>query len=431
MTNKDADVFMDVGVEWRLLNKLLLPQNRDYINRLSPALFTANRSETFRAMQLAFTDYGTISYEGIHKHMQGKVPGELTASNSGDLLSLLDQAIRLAKKRQLRNSAQRLEMLSKEYDPDDNAINAAIDFDPIMAEEDSSLSMGIQGFLGDLHAKRKGDYIFAHTGFNFLNRHMGGEWKPKSLVVMVGGAGSGKTVLIVNSQKHMAKGYPNKRTGELVQNASLFISLEMSKQDLILRMVADELNINNTDLLAGEFDKIALENDYESVDALIDAIERKTAELQQLPMYFIDNGKLSLAQIAYQIRKHVHKYNIRMAAIDYLQLVNHHPSGNDNSDLGEIAEVLKDIAKRENIAIVLLSQVNRSGEGLDAIRDSGEVQAVADVVFQLIPDPDEYANTGMHSGVNIGWWKNRLGPANRKTPILLNGPYQRFEEGNK
>jgi archaellum biogenesis ATPase FlaH len=414
---EDPDVFVDTGVEYKLLNKLLIPENKDYINRLSPALFTANREDVFRAMQLSFSDYGVITYEALHEQLKGKVPGELTAANSGDIQALIKQAIRLAKKRQVKRSRELLEKAEKEYDPNIESIRTALDSDPIMADEDSSLATGSRSFLGNLHAKRSGAYTFARTGFKFADRHMGGEWSPKSVIIIMGGNGAGKTVFVGNSMKRMAQGYLNEKTGERVITPSLFISLEMSKEDLISRWIADELEIDTHDILTGDVD-----------DTTAKAIEDKTVELQGLPMYTIDNGELTLPQIAYEIRRHVHKHNIRVAFIDYLQLMNHHPTGNDNKDLGEIAQVLKSIAKRENICIVVLSQINRGKDGLQALRDSGEVGAVACVVAQLIPDEDNNLSDTSKT-VDWVWWKNRKGPSGRRTPLLLQGCYQRFIEG--
>ncbi len=427
MTN--ADVFADPTVEWKLLNKLLDVTHRDYINRLSPKLFTGDRATTHKAMQETFTKYGTITYDGLDQAMQGKVPGELTAATGGDLQTLIDQSRRLARRRIMKQKSEEYNKLAAEYDPKEDAIRAVQDIELDTDDEDTSLTLGVQSFLGNLHAKRSGDYIYAHTGYKCLDRHMGGEWKPKSVVLLAGGAGSGKTTLWMNSQKAMAKGYTN-RHGEIIQTASLFISLEMSREDLILKMVADELSINNTDLLAGNFENILVDNDnFETEDELIAAIEDKTAELQQLPMYIAENSDLTLHQMVQIIRKHIRKYNVRVVAIDYLQIANHHPTNNKNYDLGDFVRVLKALAKKENITVVIFSQVNRLGEGLDAIRDSGEVEAVVDVVIQLLPEAEDNLSLSTDGRcVNMGWWKNRLGPSNRKTPILFNGAYQRFKE---
>jgi replicative DNA helicase len=425
----DGSIFQDSTIEWRILNKLLLPQNRNYINNLSPRLFLGIRWDTHRAMQMAFTKYGVITYEGIHEFMEGNVPGELTAATQGDLPTLITQGIRLAKKRQLKKHGERLIALANNYNPDDNEIQDALQLETVTAENESSLLFGIQSFLGDLHAKKNGDYIFARTGFKMTDRYMGGEWRPKGLVVIAGGAGSGKTTFWINTSKRMAKGIVNKQ-GEIIQTASLLISLEMSQSDLILKMVADELDIDNTDLASGEFEKIADMHDvFDTADDVLDAVERKTAELNELPIYVVENSKLTLAQMVYEIRKHVQKYGVRVVAIDYMQIINHHPTGLANNDLGDVAEAMKDVAKKENITIILLSQINRSGEGLDAIRDSGEVQAIADVVIQLIADDEDgMTNTGGLRSVYFAFWKNRFGPANKKSPLLFNGAYQRFED---
>lgn len=409
------ELFHDSAMEWRLLNKLLDPQYKDFINRLSPILFTGVRSETFRAIQLSFIDYGSVTFEALHEKMCGKVPGELTAANGGDIQALIAQAVRLAKKRQIHKTKQELEKLEKEYDPSDDSIRSALDIQPVMAEQDSSIAVGVAQFLGNLHAKANGAYTFAKTGFKFADRHMGGEWKAKELIIIMGGVGAGKTTLVGNSMKKMAQGYINEKTGERVITPSLFFSLEMSKEELVTRWIADELNIDTQDIAAGDV------KDYLTV------IEEKNVELQQLPMYVIDDGYITLAQMVYEIRKHVHKKHVRVVFIDYLQLMNHHPTGNDNNDLGEVAQVLKGIAKSENICIVLLSQINRGKEGIDALRDSGEVGAAAGVVMQLIPDEEQ--STGVVKTIHVAWWKNRYGPAGRKTPLLLNGPYQRFQEG--
>ena len=172
----------------------------------------------------------------------------------------------------------------------------------------------------------------------------------------------------------MAKGYGDKR-GELIQIPSLFFSLEMSKADLLLKMAGDELSMDTQAIASGDFQRILDEQEddlYETEDDVMRAIEDKMVELQRLPMYIIDDGRITMAQMVYQIRKHVHKYGVRVVAIDYLQIINHSPTGNKNSDLGNAAQILKEVAKRENISIVVLSQINDK-EGVDIIRDSGEV----------------------------------------------------------
>jgi replicative DNA helicase len=428
---QEDEVYQDVTIEWRILNKLLIAEYKDYINRLTPRIFTGIRTDVFRAIQLAYIDDGAVTFEGIDYHMNGNVPGELLAASAGDFHALLKQAIRIARKRQLRTRARLMDSLSKEYNPSEEKIDRILELDPILAEEDSSLVEGVQEFLGSLHAKASGEYIFRKTGFKMLDRTLGGEYRPNSLMVLLGGPGSGKTAFWQQSQLAMAKGYINEKTGEQIITPSLFISLEMTKSDLLLRLVANELSVNNTDISSANFDQIVYDSNgrFESKEHVISAIEEKLAELQQLSMYIIDNEELSLAQIIYQIRRHVHKFGVRVIGIDYLQLINHTPTGNANHDLGEVAQELKALAKRERITIVLLSQINRTKEGMDAIRDSGEIQAVASVIMQLTPEEDDgLAAATPYKAISGGFWKNRHGRSGHKVPMLFHGPYQRFEE---
>lgn len=425
------ETFYDAVVEWQVLSQLLKPDNRDFINRIGPELFTGNRQEVLRAMQLCFIEYGHISYEGLDRFMQGKVPGELTSvpQGTGDIQIAIDQAARLATKRQLRDTAEQLRKLSLTYDPSRTAIQEILDIEPILQDTDSGLWSGAQSFLGDLHAKSKGDYIYARTGFTVFDRNLGGEWKPKSLIVLAGGTGAGKTTLWMNMQYRMAKGYMTDDQRR-IQTPSLFFSHEMSQADLLQKLVSLDLRIDNQSLASGDFQRIIDESEgrFETKEQILEAVERKMIDLQQLPIYIIDDGRVTLPQIVYQIRKHIRKYGVRVVAIDYLQIMNHAPTGNKNSDLGQVAQVLKDLAKRENICIILLSQINDK-EGVDIIRDSGEVRAVVDVIVQLLPEEDDgYYNGNPVRTLYIGFWKNRFGAVGKKYSLFLHGPYQLFAQ---
>ncbi len=189
----------------------------------------------------------------------------------------------------------------------------------------------------------------------------------------------------------------------------------MAKEDLFVKWLGSTLNIDTAYIQNG---KLTQEQ--------FDAVEQMTIYLQSLPMYVIDTSSITLGQMVYEIRKHVYKYGVRVVFIDYLQIVNHHPTGNDNNDLGEFAEAMKALAKREGITIVVLSQITPGIYGVFKIRDSGDVGAHADVVFQALLDSDE---PGPMKNVGIDRLKNRFGPVG-KTAILFNGPYQRFEEGS-
>lgn len=398
-------MYVDSVAEWRMLAGVM--QQPEYVNRIMPTLFTDERVAVFEAMQNAYSKYGTVTYEGVRLFLGGKVPGELSADVSDNLDAIIDDLALIARRRQLFNASNVLKLEAAEYRPNEDSVRHALDFAPIVPGADSSLVYGAQRLLTDLARKRTGNYKFTHTGFKYLDSMMGGEWQPQTLVILMAGAGVGKTTLVCNSMLRMARG----------GTASLFYSLEMSKDKLLTRWLADSLEIDARDILNGT----------KLTDAQLAAIEQETIKLQQLPMYVIDRGDITLDEIMQGIRQDVVNKGVRVVFVDYIQIVNHDAYGsNTNKNLGDVAKKLKRLAEALGITIVVLCQKNRNGEGMDAARDSGEIQTNADAFLELEPHEDTPDELGTRA-VDMVFLKNRLGPLGRNT-LLFNGKYQRFGE---
>lgn len=409
------EIFADAATEWRALGALLDEKNIDWMNRISPGLFTADRVDVFHAMQNAYVSHGEITYEGIKAHNNGKVPGQISAAQGGNIRAITGELVRLAKKRQAARVAATLKALANEPDPAIEAIQSALIFDPILAEEDSSLSPGAQELLADLHLKQTGEYKYAKSGLSFIDNSLGGEWKPRAAVLIAAAPGSGKTTLVAQSMLEMARGYYNETTGEHIVTPSLFFSLEMAKSDLMIKWLGNELEIDTRHIQSGKLTK-----------EQFTTIEDKVVEIQSLPMYVIDNGELTLGQFVYEIKKHLNRFGTKVVFIDYLQIVNHKPTGQPNFDLGEFTEAMKALAKREQITIVILSQITDGNNGTFRARGSGDVGSIVDAMFEMGLDTGELLPPGYKS-VIVNRLKNRFGPTGT-IPVYFNGPYQRFEE---
>ncbi len=190
----------------------------------------------------------------------------------------------------------------------------------------------------------------------------------------------------------------------------------MAKRDLLIKWVGNLLEIDTRHIQSGKLSS-----------AQFKQVEDATVEIQQLPMYIIDNPALTIGQYIYEIKKHVHTYGVKVIFLDYLQLVKHNVTGNRSADLGEFAQAMKAVAKREGITIVLLSQVTETSSGALKTRWSGDVISVVDAEFQLDVDT---ANTLLPPGyraVTANRTKNRFGPTGT-IPLYFNGAFQRFEE---
>jgi replicative DNA helicase len=404
-------MFVDSVAEWRLLGSLLREEGMKYLTKITDAFFTDDRSPVWRHIQQAYLQYGTISVDGLLNTMKGNIPGELYAvPDNVDVPAVFDNCLRLAKKRAVKDLSDEMKSLSDQYDPSLDKIRDLIDEMVVVQEYDSSLKTAALQFITEVNDKRTGVYKFANTGLPFLNKYFGGEWPPQTLVVIGAGAGGGKTSLVSNSILRMVY---DLKTREIKKDPviPLFFSLEMTKKNLFLKWAADLNDIDSFKINTGAL------KDYE-----MDAINETVQLLQRLPIYVVDEGKISIMEMAKITRDHVKKHGVKVSFVDYLQIINHRPTNREVDDLGDAAYRLRELGKELNICQVALSQVNRQEEGLNAIRGSGIVGQHADAVVILKAKEDD----ATIRTIDVDFCKNRLGPTG-KIFVHFAGPFQRFE----
>jgi replicative DNA helicase len=394
-------MYQDDTAEWRLLASFV--SSPDALHKITPALFTDDRYFVFERLKEAYIRYGSCSYEVMRLAFTGDIPAELLVQAPVNQQALIDELALIARRRQLYNTGQVLLAEAQQYMPDEAKIERSLLFDSVVSSHDTTLVPGAQRMLGDLLQKVDGTYRFTHTGINFLDQMLGGEWLPKTLNIIMAKPGTGKTALIGQSMLEMARQYSTR---------SLFFSLEMSKEQLISRWVAYLLKLDASNLQFGRLTKDQAEK-----------VEQAVVYLQSLPMYVVDDPVINLGNIQKEIRDSV-RQGCRVVFLDYLQIVRHHAHGNRNQDLGEVAVVMKEAAKEHNIAVVVLSQMNKAGDGLDAVRDSGEVAQVADTVIEMSPI-DDYPDDAGNRAISLKFHKNRNGKLGTST-VIFNGSTQKF-----
>ena len=263
----------------------------------------------------------------------------------------------------------------------------------------------------------------ASSGLADLDRTLGGGLRPGRLVVLAGRPGMGKTILLTAIARRAAQ----KGAG-----VGIF-SLEIDRKEFTARLVANAM--------AGGAQPI----DYR--DILIGALSETQIErlclarewIGQLPVDLCERGGLTMAQIetrATQMAKRMARQGrtLEVVLIDYLQLVQvtDRYKGNVVNEYGEIALAAKNLAKRLNICVVLLSQLSREVEKRDSkrpvlsdLRGSGNIEEHADAVGLLFR-PEYYDKNnpkviagddeacamaaGRRNLLEVIWEKNRLGP---------------------
>lgn len=201
------------------------------------------------------------------------------------------------------------------------------------------------------------------------------------LVVLAGGTSSGKSSVAAGILLHSAdKGMKG-----------TYISLEMTNRSLVSRMTAmGGSGLSGRDLLTRPLTDLT-----ELMQAQED-LQRLEQRYGQM-IYFNDNRSSNLDDICAAIHDMVHNQGIRVAVVDFIQLLNFTMQGRTQVTteqlMGQASRTLKNLADRLGICIVMLSQLNRTADrqrpSLGGVRDSGQIAEAADMVI-LTWRPEQY-----------------------------------------
>ena len=198
-------------------------------------------------------------------------------------------------------------------------------------------------------------------------------FQKSDLIIIAGRPSTGKTALSLNIILNVIK---NSKL------PVLFFSLEMSKKQIMYRLLSIETNIDQTRLKNGKL----YQNDWVKLNKIIKI-------LSKLPIFIDDNPNLSFQDIRSKIRAIIlEQTKVGLVIIDYLQLMQSFKvkNGNRVQELSQITRYLKNIAREFNIPIIALSQLSRNVENridqkpiLSDLRESGSIEQDADLVLML------------------------------------------------
>jgi replicative DNA helicase len=250
-----------------------------------------------------------------------------------------------------------------------------------------SFSTALQGAVAmaaEAHS-RDGGLAGLSTGLVDLDQKIGG-LHPSDLLILAGRPSMGKSALACNIAFDVAKHYaweaqPDGSKKTVSGGVVAFFSLEMSSEQLALRLLAEVSGVSGDRLRKGEIDA----NEFGRVrDAAI--------EIQEAPLFLDDTGGISLAKLTARARRLKRTVGLDLLVVDYLQLITLGDSGsrNDNrvQEISTITMGLKSLAKELSIPVIALSQLSRQVESRDDkrpqlsdLRESGSIEQDADVVM--------------------------------------------------
>jgi replicative DNA helicase len=227
--------------------------------------------------------------------------------------------------------------------------------------------------IDEIH-REKGKLRGISSGFIDLDNILGGLQK-SDLIILAARPACGKTSLAL----------------DLARNAAIkskmpvgVFSLEMSKEQLVDRMLCAEANVNLWSMRTGRLSDSGPNDDFSRIGHAL-------GTLAEAPIYIDDSAAANIMEIRTKARRLQMEKGLGMLVIDYLQLMESRGKGDDTNRTQEISEItrgLKSIARELNVPVLALSQLSRAVElqkpaipKLAHLRESGSIEQDADIVL--------------------------------------------------
>ncbi|MFR8034831.1 MAG: replicative DNA helicase [Lachnospiraceae bacterium] len=266
-------------------------------------------------------------------------------------------------------------------------------------------------------SKSKSTVTGIPTGFIDLDYRTSG-MQPSDLVLLAARPSMGKTAFVLNLAENFA----------VKQNYTTAIfSLEMSKEQLVNRMLSMESRVDSQTLRTGSLS----DNDW-------DQVVESSGIIANSRLIIDDTPGISIGELRSKCRRYKLEHDLKVVIIDYLQLMS--GSGGKNSDnrqqeISEISRSLKALARELNVPVIALSQLSRACESrqdhrpmLSDLRESGAIEQDADVVMFIYRDEYYNKDTEAKNIAEIIIAKQRNGPIGTVELVWL-PDYTKF--GNK
>jgi replicative DNA helicase len=258
--------------------------------------------------------------------------------------------------------------------------------------ETGGVSSGFVTFADALHGavamaaeahSRDGGLAGLSTGLIDLDQKIGG-LHPSDLMILAARPSMGKTSLACNIAFDVARHYayepqPDGSKKTVSGGVVAFYSLEMSAEQLAMRLLAEASGVSGDRLRKGEIDAVEFGR-----------IRDAAMEIQEAPLYIDDTGGITMAKLAARARRLKRMVGLDLIIIDYLQLVTGGAGSSDNrvQEVSMITQGMKALAKELSVPVIALSQLSRQVENredkrpqLSDLRESGSIEQDADMVM--------------------------------------------------
>ncbi len=256
--------------------------------------------------------------------------------------------------------------------------------------------------LDHLHEQR-GSLVGLPTGFHDLDKMTGGLQK-SDLIILAARPAVGKSAFALSLAYNTAR-----PRGDRKGNRVAFFALEMSKEQLVQRLLSMESGVDQQRLRTG----VIYEDEWEH-------ISRAIGVLSQMELYIDDTAGISTMEMRSKARRLVAERGIDLIIVDYLQLMQSHAGARNENRVQEISEIsrsLKALARELDVPVLALSQLSRAVENrqsrvpqLSDLRESGSIEQDSDLVLFIYRDEVYNPESDRKNIADIIVAKHRNGP---------------------
>lgn len=241
-----------------------------------------------------------------------------------------------------------------------------------------------------------------------------GGFQRSDLIIVAARPAMGKTALSLNIARNIANRY---------KKPVAVFSLEMSKEQLVQRLLASEAGIESQRMRSGRISQ----NEWEH-------LSRAFGNLSELPIYIDDTANMTVMEMRSQARRLQAERGSELALImiDYLQLMEGSSNDNRVQELSKITRSLKGLARELKVPVIALSQLSRAVESrtnkrplLSDLRESGSLEQDSDLVLMIYRDDYYNADSPDRGITEIIAAKHRNGPTGT-VKLLFNPQFTQF-----
>ncbi|HCQ98644.1 MAG TPA: replicative DNA helicase [Acidobacteria bacterium] len=235
------------------------------------------------------------------------------------------------------------------------------------------------------------------SGFVDLDKLTSG-FQASDLIIVAGRPSMGKTAFVLNVAQHL---------GVKTERKIGLFSLEMSKEQLMMRMLATEAQVDSQKFRGG----LLNERDYAELSAAL-------GRLAKANVFIDDTASIGVLEMRAKARRLMSEHGLDVIMVDYIQLMQGRGRfENRNQELAAISRSLKGLAKELDIPVIVLSQLSRAPEGrsdrrpqLSDLRESGALEQDADVVMFIYREEHYNATAENENLAEVIVGKQRNGP---------------------